>query len=101
MQQVAAFSLGENAELRLMTDSNLSQVELYYGGLFQELAATANTGFVVDIAGRIVSDGNGMEHLSQCIAHGGQAPSRSHTVLHQHQTPLLPTLPQWSRPNMA
>ena len=56
MQQVAAFSLGENAELRLMTDSNLSQVELYYGGLFQELAATANTGFVVDSAGRIVLD---------------------------------------------
>lgn len=56
MQQVAAFSLGENAELRLMTDGNLSQVELYYGGLFQELAATANTGFVVDSAGRIVLD---------------------------------------------
>lgn len=56
MQQVAAFQLGENAELRLLTDSNLSQVELYYGGELQELAGTANTLFTTDDNGRIVLD---------------------------------------------
>ena len=56
MQQVAAFSLGGNAELRLMTDSNLSQVELYYGGELQELVGTTNTLFVTDDKGRIVLD---------------------------------------------
>ncbi len=56
MQQVAAFSLGENAELRLMTDSNLSQVELYYGGELQELVGTTNTLFVTDDKGHIVLD---------------------------------------------
>ena len=56
MQQVAAFQLGENAELQLLTDSNLSQVELYYGGELQELAGTANTLFTTDDNGRIVLD---------------------------------------------
>lgn len=56
MQQVAAFRLGESAELRLLTDSNLSQVELYYGGELQELAGTANTLFTTDDNGRIVLD---------------------------------------------
>ena len=56
MQQVAAFQLGENAELRLLTDSNLSQVELYYGGELQELAGTANTLFTTDDNGRIELD---------------------------------------------
>ena len=56
MQQVAAFRLGENAELRLLTDSNLSQVELYYGDELQELVGTANTLFVTDDEGRIVLD---------------------------------------------
>ena len=56
MQQVAAFRLDENAELRLLTDSNLSQVELYYGDELQELVGTANTLFVTDDEGRIVLD---------------------------------------------
>ena len=56
MQQVAAFQLGENAELQLLTDSNLSQVELYYGGELQELAGTANTLFTTDDNGCIVLD---------------------------------------------
>ena len=56
MQQVAAFRLGENAELRLLTDSNLAQVELYYGDELQELVGTANTLFVTDDEGRIVLD---------------------------------------------
>jgi hypothetical protein len=65
MQQVAAFSLGENAELRLMTDSNLSQVELYYGGELQELVGTTNTLFVTDDKGRIVLD---TVHLGDSLA---------------------------------
>ncbi len=56
MQQVAAFRLGENTELRLLTDSNLSQVELYYGDELQELADTANTLFTTDDNGRIELD---------------------------------------------
>ena len=56
MQPVASFGLGENAELRLLTDSNLSQLELYYGGELQELVGTANTLFVTDDEGRIVLD---------------------------------------------
>ena len=53
---VASFGLGENAELQLLTDSNLSQVELYYGDELQELVGTANTLFVTDDEGRIVLD---------------------------------------------
>lgn len=56
LHKVASFSLGENTELRLLTDSTLSQVELYYGGELQELAGTANTLFVTDDEGRIVLD---------------------------------------------
>lgn len=56
LHKVASFSLGENAELRLLTDSNLSQLELYYGGELQELVGTANTLFVTDDEGRIVLD---------------------------------------------
>ncbi|MBP5340839.1 MAG: hypothetical protein J6Y52_00535 [Bacteroidales bacterium] len=56
MHKVASFSLGENTELRLLTDSNLSQVELYYGDELQELVGTANTLFVTDDEGRIVLD---------------------------------------------
>jgi hypothetical protein len=56
MQQVASFRLGDNTELRLVSDSNLSQVELYYGGELQELAGTANTLFSSDDNGRIVLD---------------------------------------------
>ena len=56
MQPVASFGLGENAELHLLTDSNLSQLELYYGGELQELVGTANTLFVTDDEGRIVLD---------------------------------------------
>lgn len=55
-QPVASFDLGENAELRLLTDSNLSQLELYYGGELQELVGTANTAFCTDSMGRIVLD---------------------------------------------
>lgn len=56
MQQVASFKLGESAELHLLTDSNLSQLELFYGGELQELAGTANTLFVADDEGRIALD---------------------------------------------
>ena len=56
LHKVASFSLGENTELRLLTDSNLSQVELYYGDELQELVGTANTLFVTDDEGRIVLD---------------------------------------------
>ena len=56
MQPVASFGLGENAELRLLTDSNLSQLELYYGGELQELAGTANTEYVRNDEGRVVVD---------------------------------------------
>ena len=56
MQPVASFGLGENADLRLLTDSNLSQLELYYGGELQELVGTANTLFVTDDEGHVVLD---------------------------------------------
>lgn len=56
LHKVASFCLGENTELRLLTDSNLSQVELYYGDELQELVGTANTLFVTDDEGRIVLD---------------------------------------------
>ena len=56
LHKVASFSLGENTELRLLTDSNLSQVELYYGGELQELVGTANTLFTTDDNGRIALD---------------------------------------------
>ena len=56
MQQVASFRLDENTELHLLTDSNLSQVELYYGGELQELAGTANTLFVTDSSNLIKLD---------------------------------------------
>lgn len=56
MQQVASFRLGDNTELRLVSDSNLSQVELYFGGELQELVGTANTLFVTDEEEHIVLD---------------------------------------------
>lgn len=56
MQQVASFRLGQSAEMRLSTDSNISQVEVLYGDELQEFVGTANTLFVVDDAGHIVLD---------------------------------------------
>ena len=56
LQCKANYQLGALAELRLLTDSNLSQVELYYGDELQELAGTSNTLFVTDDEGRIVLD---------------------------------------------
>lgn len=52
----ASFQLGSGAELRLLSDGNLSQLELYYGGDLQELVGTANTEYVRDDAGHIVID---------------------------------------------
>ena len=52
----ASFQLGAGAELRLLSDGNLSQLELYYGGDLQELVGTANTEYVRDDAGHIVID---------------------------------------------
>ena len=56
MQQVAAFSLGENTELRLLSDGGLSQLELFYGGELQELVGTANTDYIRNEAGQIALD---------------------------------------------
>lgn len=56
MEQVASFRLGELAELHLLGDGNLSQLELYYGGELQELVGTANTDYVRNDDGRIVLD---------------------------------------------
>ncbi len=56
MQEVARFKLGANAELRLLSDSNLSQLELYYGGDLQELVGTANTDYVRTDGGQIALD---------------------------------------------
>ena len=53
---VASFPLGADAELRLLSDGNLSQLELYYGGDLQELVGTANTDYVRNDSGQIVLD---------------------------------------------
>lgn len=53
---VASFLLGAGAELRLLSDGNLSQLELYYGGDLQELVGTANTDYVRNDSGLIVLD---------------------------------------------
>ncbi len=56
LQCEASYQLGALAELRLMTDGNLSQLEMYYGDELQELVGTANTAFCTDSMGRIVLD---------------------------------------------
>lgn len=53
---VASFQLGAGAELRLLSDGNLSQLELYYGGDLQELVGTANTDYVRSDNGQITLD---------------------------------------------
>lgn len=53
---VASFQLGSGAELRLLSDGNLSQLELYYGGDLQELVGTANTDYVRSDNGQITLD---------------------------------------------
>ncbi len=53
---VASFPLGSATELRLLSDGNLSQLELYYGGDLQELVGTANTDYVRNDNGQIVPD---------------------------------------------
>ena len=53
---VASFPLGADAELRLLSDGNLSQLELYYGGDLQELVGTANTDYLRNNEGHIVLD---------------------------------------------
>ena len=53
---VASFQLGASAELRLLSDGNLSQLELYYGGDLQELVGTANTDYVRSDNGQITLD---------------------------------------------
>ena len=53
---VASFQLGSGAELRLLSDGNLSQLELYYGGDLQELVGTANTDYVRSDSGQITLD---------------------------------------------
>lgn len=53
---VASFQLGTGAELRLLSDGNLSQLELYYGGDLQELVGTANTDYVRSDSGQITLD---------------------------------------------
>jgi hypothetical protein len=53
---VASFPLGSATELRLLSDGNLSQLELYYGGDLQELVGTANTDYVRNDNGQIVLD---------------------------------------------
>lgn len=52
----ASFQLGSGAELRLLSDGNLSQLELYYGGDLQELVGTANTDYVRSDNGQITLD---------------------------------------------
>lgn len=56
MEQVASFRLGRSAELHLLGDGNLSQLELYYCGELQELVGTANTDYVRDDDGGIALD---------------------------------------------
>ena len=53
---VASFLLGAGAELRLLSDGNLTQLELYYGGDLQELVGTANTDYVRNDSGQITLD---------------------------------------------
>ena len=53
---VASFQLGAGAELRMLSDGNLSQLELYYGGDLQELVGTANTDYVRTGEGQIALD---------------------------------------------
>ena len=53
---VASFPLGSATELRLLSDGNLSQLELYYGGDLQELVGTANTDYLRNNEGHIVLD---------------------------------------------
>lgn len=53
---VASFLLGTGAELRLLSDGNLSQLELYYGGDLQELVGTSNTDYVRSASGQIILD---------------------------------------------
>lgn len=52
----ASFLLGAGAELRLLSDGNLTQLELYYGGDLQELVGTANTDYVHNDSGQITLD---------------------------------------------
>lgn len=56
LMQLASFPLGQSAELHLLGDGNLSQLELYYGGELQELVGTANTDYVRNDDGGIVLD---------------------------------------------
>lgn len=56
MHTEATFALGDNTELRLLTDGDLAQLELYYGGELQELVGTANTQYMPDEAGVIRLD---------------------------------------------
>ena len=56
LMQLASFPLGQSAELRLLGDGNLSQLELYYGGELQELVGTANTDYVRNDDGGIALD---------------------------------------------
>lgn len=53
---VASYPLGAAAELHLLSDGNLSQLELYYSGELQELIATANTDYLRTEAGQIALD---------------------------------------------
>lgn len=56
MHEMARYKLGANAEISLLSDGDLSQVEIYYGGELQELAGTANTEYVRNDEGRVVVD---------------------------------------------
>ena len=56
MHSEAVFQLGSGTELRLLSDGNLSQLELYYGGDLQELVGTANTDYVRSDSGQITLD---------------------------------------------
>ena len=56
LEVVASFPLGSATELRLLSDGNLSQLELYYGGDLQELVGTANTDYLRNNEGHIVLD---------------------------------------------
>ena len=56
MHEMARYKLGANAEISLLSDGNLSQVEIYYGGELQDLAGTANTEYVCNDEGRVVVD---------------------------------------------
>jgi hypothetical protein len=53
---VASFPLGSATELRLLSNGNLSQLELYFGGYLQELVGTANTDYLRNNEGHIVLD---------------------------------------------